>query len=124
YLQFIADDPANPPADHVRFKLSKSGEAIGLYSGAGILVTGVTFTNQQTGISQGRFPDGTTNLVSFTTTVSPGESNYLPPNNAVINEVLTHTDTPLEDAIELYNPSLSTVDLSGWFLSNSRDDYK
>ena len=53
-----------------------------------------------TGVSQGRFPDGSANIVSFPTTVSPGESNYLPLTNAVANEILTHTDPPLEDAIE------------------------
>lgn len=37
----------------------------------------------------------------------------------VINEVLTHTDLPSVDAIELYNASDETVDLSGWFLSDS-----
>ena len=37
----------------------------------------------------------------------------------VINEVLTHTDLPLVDAIEIYNASDETVDLSGWFLSDS-----
>jgi hypothetical protein len=124
YVQFIADNPANPPADHVRFKLSKSGDTVGLYSPAGLLITAVSFGPQQTSVSQGHFPDGSTNVVSFTTTVSPGESNFLPPPGAVINEVLTHTDLPLEDAIELYNPTLSAVDLSGWFLSNSKEDFK
>ena len=58
--------------DHVNFKLSKSGESIALFSPDGTLITGVTFDAQQTGVSQGHFPDGSTNLVSFTTTVSPG----------------------------------------------------
>jgi hypothetical protein len=38
--------------------------------------------------------------------------------NVVINEVLAHTDPPFEDAIELLNPSGSTVDISGWYLSD------
>jgi hypothetical protein len=41
-----------------------------------------------------------------------------------INEVLTHTDPPLEDAIELYNPSGNSVALDGWFISNSETDLK
>src|SRR5205823_4473607 len=124
YIQFIADNPGNPTADHVRFKLGKSGDTVGLYSPAGLLITAVTFGAQQTGVSQGRFPDGSTNIISFTTTVSPGESNCLLPTNAVVNEVLTHTDLPLEDALELYNPSLISVDLSGWFISNDKADFK
>jgi hypothetical protein len=41
----------------------------------------------------------------------------------VINEVLTHTDPPFEDAIELVNVA-AAVDISGWWLSNSNDDPK
>jgi len=35
-----------------------------------------------------------------------------------INEVLTHTDPPLEDAIELHNLTEAPLDLSGWYLSD------
>jgi hypothetical protein len=38
--------------------------------------------------------------------------------------VLTHADDPLEDAIEIYNPSNQGIDLSGWFLSDSASDFK
>jgi len=37
----------------------------------------------------------------------------------VVNEVLTHTDAPQVDAIELHNTTAATVDLGGWFLSDS-----
>jgi hypothetical protein len=36
----------------------------------------------------------------------------------LINEILTHTDPPLVDAIELFNPRAQPVDISGWFLSD------
>lgn len=36
----------------------------------------------------------------------------------VINEILTHTDAPQLDSIELFNPSEAAVDISGWFLSD------
>ncbi|HWN96326.1 MAG TPA: lamin tail domain-containing protein, partial [Methylomirabilota bacterium] len=36
----------------------------------------------------------------------------------VINEILTHTDLPQFDAIELFNPALTNVNISGWFLSD------
>src|ERR1035441_2929246 len=87
-------------------------------------ITGVTFGAQQTGVSQGLFPDGSTNLTSFTITASPGASNYLPLSNVVVNEVLTHTDLPLEDAVEFYNSGVSSVNVGGWFISNSQDDLK
>ena len=58
--------------------------------------------------------------MSFPDTATPGESNYLPIPNVVINEVLTHSDEPLEDAIEVHNLSAAPVDISGWYLSDSR----
>src|SRR6185436_857658 len=36
----------------------------------------------------------------------------------VINEALTHTDEPLEDAVELLNMTGQDVDISGWWLSD------
>ena len=42
----------------------------------------------------------------------------------VINEVLTHSDAPQEDAIELHNLGKAEVDLSGWFLSDSANNLK
>ncbi|MBN1853016.1 MAG: lamin tail domain-containing protein [Pirellulales bacterium] len=43
--------------------------------------------------------------------------------DVMINEVLAHTDLPDMDAIELYNSSDSTMDLSGWWLSDASTDY-
>jgi hypothetical protein len=37
----------------------------------------------------------------------------------VINEILTHTDPPQVDAIELHNPTAADVNIGGWFLSDS-----
>jgi len=37
----------------------------------------------------------------------------------VINEVLTHTDLPQVDTIELYNAGGAAVDIAGWYLSDS-----
>jgi hypothetical protein len=35
-----------------------------------------------------------------------------------INEVLTHTDPPLLDTIELHNPSTNIANIGGWFLTD------
>src|SRR5439155_1074975 len=51
-------------------------------------------------------------------TDSPGESNYRLLTQIVINEALTHTDRPLEDAIELRNLTAQSIDISGWWLSD------
>ncbi len=36
----------------------------------------------------------------------------------LINEILTHSDPPQIDAVELFNPNPQSVDISGWFLSD------
>ena len=84
----------------------------------------IGFGAQATGVSQGRFPDGAAAFVSFATTASPEESNYLPLTNAIVNEVLTHTDPPLEDAVELFNPSGADANIGGWYLSNDKSNLK
>jgi hypothetical protein len=40
----------------------------------------------------------------------------------VIHEVLSHDAVPYEDAVELYNPGERPMDISGWYLSDSRAD--
>ena len=123
YLKFDADGtPAKGPS-HVGFKLSKSGSPIIIFSGS-IRLDSVTFGVQALGVSQGRLPDGGSSTANFPATPTPGESNFLPLTNAVINEILAHTDSPLEDAVELYNPTASDVALGGWFLSDSPDNFK
>ena len=42
----------------------------------------------------------------------------------MINEVLTHTDLPLVDAIELHNPTGAQIDVSGWYLSDDSDNFR
>ncbi|MGC3959140.1 MAG: lamin tail domain-containing protein [Verrucomicrobiota bacterium] len=51
---------------------------------------------------------------------SPGTTDLSPPNlpAIIITEALTHTDPPLLDTIELYNPTLNNVNLGGWFLTD------
>ncbi len=36
----------------------------------------------------------------------------------LVNEVLSHTDLPQKDAIELFNPTTAPVDVSGWYLTD------
>jgi hypothetical protein len=125
FVQFIADDLSSTAADHVDFRLSStSGETLTLYAAdRSNVLDSVTFGAQTLNISQGRLPDGGTNLVFFRTNQpSPVASNFLPLTNVVVHELLTHTDPPLEDAVELCNPTAQAVDLSHWWLSNNRDD--
>ena len=52
---------------------------------------------------------------------SPGADDPAPSTSEVIiNEVLTHTDLPQVDAIELFNPGPGGADIGGWWLSDDR----
>ena len=42
----------------------------------------------------------------------------------VVNEVLTHADAPQLESIELYNTTTASIDISGWYLSDSSGNYK
>ena len=122
WVRWWADEKPSAGRDHVKFRLDDLGETIRLYDANLTLIDLVDYGVQTAAVSQGRLPDGGTLIVSFPITPSPGESNHLPLTNVVVNEVLTHTDPPLEDAIELHNPTDTPVDIGGWFLSdNARD---
>ena len=122
YTQFLADDRGTNGANHVNFKISAAGDFIGVFDSNHNPIDTVTFGPQTANVSQGRYPDGSTQILSFPYSPSPGEPNYLVPA-IVINEVLSHSGVqdfpPTEDAIELFNPGSSGVDMSGWFLSDS-----
>jgi hypothetical protein len=120
YQRFVADNNAGAGADHVGFSLRGAGESLGISTAAGVLINGVSFGAQISDISEGRFPDGATNVVRFPGTQSPGESNWRELTDIVISEVLTHTDSPLEDAIELRNTTGAPINISGWWLSDDR----
>lgn len=118
FLVLNADGkPAKGPT-HVDFKLGASGDTIALFSTNQQILDSVSFKTQNAGTSQGRLPDGAATVVAFPTTPTPGAANYLPLTNVLINEVLTHSDPPAEDTVELWNPSPNPVDITGWFLSD------
>lgn len=62
-LIFWADD--RNEGRHTNFKISASGEALGLFSPFGILVDSVTFGEQKVDVSYGRFPDGAADWFFF-----------------------------------------------------------
>ncbi len=53
---------------------------------------------------------------------SPGSAGVGVQNRVVINELLAHTDPPLEDAVELFNRTEQPINVGGWFLSNDLID--
>ena len=55
---------------------------------------------------------------------SPGSIGTGPIVDVVINEVLSHTDEPLCDAIELHNTTGGPIEVGGWYLSDSSGNYR
>lgn len=126
YFQFMASGLAKTNNEHLDFKLGAKGETITLFStDRKTVLNRVKFGQQDSNVSEGRLPDGNDNILKFSAGNStPAASNLTPISGLVINEVLTHTDFPLEDAVELYNTTDAPIDISGWWMSNSLTDYK
>jgi len=122
YIQFFASDLAKPDADQLDFKLSSSSETLTIYAADRVTVLDrITYGAQTPDTSQGRAPDGSDNLVFFPgASATPGGSNFNEITNVVVSEVLSHTDPPLEDAIELQNLTAAPVAIGDWWLSDSR----
>ena len=122
FVKVIADsDPSEGP-EHATFSLSDGGDSLRLLGPSLNIIDSVYFGQQVPGVSQGRLPDGADQFAPFPQTATPARSNYLPLDNARINEVSNAVDG--KGFIELYNPSGSGVDLSGWYLSHDPSDYK
>ncbi len=73
WRHFIADNDNGATPGHVNFSLNPAGESLGVFSGAGVQLDAVSFGAQNSGIAQGRFPDGASAIVSLTPT--PGTAN-------------------------------------------------
>lgn len=110
-----------PEGDTLDFRLGASGETVSLFAADRVtLLDRITFGPQSEAVSEGRVPDGGGTFRFFAgDAATPGEPNLAPLESVVISEVLSHTDPPFEDAIELHNPGASAVDIGGWWLSDA-----
>lgn len=119
FAKFAADG-TTAGFNHVNFKLSAGGSPLVLTNTNGTsVIDSVSFGAQARDVAQGRFPDGTATIASFPQSASKGYTNWLP-TGIVINEALTNSTLPLVDTVELFNPTASPVDVSGWWLSDDR----
>ncbi|MEM1056985.1 MAG: CotH kinase family protein [Bacteroidota bacterium] len=82
YLLVWTDGQETPAPEwialHAPFRLSAGGEQIGLFSPTGVAVDTLTYGEQTTDISSGRFPDST-GPWSFFVTPTPGAANTTEP---------------------------------------------
>jgi hypothetical protein len=65
FRQFLADERPELGARHADFRLSGNGERIGLYDETLSRIDLIEFGPQLSGVSEGRLPDGSANIVAF-----------------------------------------------------------
>jgi hypothetical protein len=76
FLLIWADKDTQDGPLHVGFSLSKDGEQIGLFAADGSsLIDGLTFGEQTTDISYGRYPDANDSFRFFATPTAQGDNN-------------------------------------------------
>ena len=133
FLFFWIDKDAEEGWNHANFKLSGNGESVYLYQLLGndtILIDAVLYTEQESDVSYGRYPDGGSDM-EFMLISTPDESNvYQGPNfDLSINEILAKNVADLiddqgnhSDWIEIYNGGSEDTELAGYYLSDDPED--
>jgi hypothetical protein len=94
------------PDLHVSFKMSKSGEALGLYGSDGNPVDFVSYGVETDDISQGRYPDGLANI-RFMPTSTP-RTNNLVPNTAPILAAMTNRSVTIGQSLTFFASATDT----------------
>jgi hypothetical protein len=127
YLVFYANKDENYSVLNLNFSLKGSGEAIGLWNSDSVFVDSLTYGQQTTDVSYGRYPDGSKKWY-FMKTFTPGKANANPEKEKpklFINEFMASNDSAVAgpqgdypDWIEIYNAGDNAVDLSGYFMSD------
>src|SRR5688572_25738387 len=77
FILLQADGEIDRGPDHVAFSLDAFGETLRLYDN-NIIIDQVPLMLQSLGVSEGRQPDGSTNIAQFPNQATPGSSNAGP----------------------------------------------
>jgi hypothetical protein len=125
FLLVWADGQSNlntpsDPALHVNFNLKKSGTSFGLFAASGTPIDSVTYGQQITDVSQGRYPDGagTISFLAYATPASPNSpAGNLPPALAAIPNKTVYPGQTLS-----FTASASDADLPAETLTFSLDN--
>ena len=134
---FAVRYPSVTPVGTFGGSLDNGGEQLVLVSSSGSTIVDLTYDD--TGQWSGRADGAGSSLELLDSLISvndpnnwrpssefngtPGIAGAGPDNRIVINEVLTHSDLPDKDTIELYNTTGGTLDIGGWILSDKNSVY-
>ena len=110
----IITDTADFVGDLSGFGLSSSGETVWFEDQTGLLLDSVVFTAMDVTQTYGRYPDGSSNL-QLLNTITRGTSNDL----VKMNEIYSRGVSGNLDWIEIYNPSFTSIDISGYKIYDS-----
>jgi len=95
YIIIWADKDVEDEGLHTNFKLSQSGEFIGLYNAAGEIIDSYDFGEQETDVSEGRYPNGSGGFVPMEIPTPMAE-----------NKLFTGVDDVLvQDVVLMPNPA-------------------
>ncbi len=131
FILFYANKGQESSVLNLNFKLSGGGESIGLWTPESVVIDTMSYGNQETDVSMGRFPDGGS-FWGFMNNYTPGTANTNPSPTVpelFINEFMASNDAAFPgpqgdypDWIEIYNAGEEAVMLGGYFMSDDLVD--
>ena len=98
YLMIWADDDEDQSGLHASFKLSAGGESVVLYDTAGEVIDEVTYLEQTTDVSYGRYPNGTGAFQTMQPTFGSENSNTTNTTDLDGSEILL-SPNPVSDEL-------------------------
>jgi len=126
YLVLWADGQPDQGALHVDFRLSATGESIGLADSDGATTLDIsTYPALGADVSYGRIPDGTDAWQQFEA-ATPGGSNSFVAPTLLLNEFVADNDSTgfadeageTDDWIEIYNSGSESIDIGGMYITD------
>lgn len=109
FFVIVTDD-----ADTSGFGLSSNGEKVWLENNTGLVIDSVDFPPLAENQSYIRYPDGADNWLKTDSVTRGGSNVYLFNSPIKMNEIYSRGTTSEPDWIEIYNSSLSPIDLTGY----------
>ena len=131
FILFYANKGQETSVLNLNFKLSGSGESVGIWTPESVVIDTMSYGNQEGDVSLGRFPDGG-DFWGFMNDYTPGTANANPSPTVVdlyINEFMASNDDAFPgpegdypDWIEIYNAGEAAVMLGGYYMSDDLVD--